>query len=549
MHGRIARILAEEGEPLGQVAAHLLKAPVQSDAWVVETLRAAAAEALRQGTPAAAAEQLRRALEDTGPGPVRDAVLTELGLAELQAGEASAMEHLEAALDAVHEPERRAELAIRLARAQTIAGRLHAAVHTLRRELDRGEGLDPDTTLRLDAELVNASRLDTELWPIAKERLALLSPDLRGEGRGERLLLAQLAHASVIRGRPAPLGAEMARRALAGGALLADEGCESPSLYVALWTLALCDEYEEAHDGLSAAVLAAQEAGSALGFQMATCFRSNVAFRLGRLAEAEADVRCALDAAQPADHPLAVAYLLDVLVERALLDEAEEVLRRTDRLGALPHSLLLQPLLYVRGRLRIAQGRLDAGVDDILECGRLGVAMRERTAAFRPWRSVAGLALAELGDADEGRRLVGGGGGARPPLRRAARARDLAPRARAAGRGRGAHGAAARGGRRARRGRRGARARAGADRRRRRDPPRRGSLRGAPCPARGAGAGHALRRRRDRRARPDGALRGRVARPHAGADAASTRSPRASAASRTWRRRAARTARSPRPSS
>ncbi|MGO9903495.1 MAG: transcriptional regulator, partial [Solirubrobacteraceae bacterium] len=103
-HACAARLLDGEQAPVDQVVAHLVATLPCGDQWVVKTLHSAAGRALSQGTPDAAISYLRRALDEP---PVRDAlpdIVAALGVAELRARDACAVEHLQRALELTHPP-------------------------------------------------------------------------------------------------------------------------------------------------------------------------------------------------------------------------------------------------------------------------------------------------------------------------------------------------------------------------------------------------------------------------------------------------------------
>jgi DNA-binding CsgD family transcriptional regulator len=413
-HARAARVLAADGAFPERVAVHLLATQPAGDPWVVAALREAARRSVNRGAPAAAARYLRRALEEGPPEQERGFVLADLGLAEVHAGqglakvgdgEPPAIDHLMEALGRIREPERRATLALELGTVLTVLNRVGDAVRLLSRELEASD-VASDTMLRLQAQLINVSQLDADTRKIALKWVTRVRPSLTGATPGERLLLGQLAHEGVIRGDPADANAALARRALADGALLHDEGPRSPTYCIAAWVLGLCDALDEAEEALSAAILNAQQTGSPFGFALASCFRCNVRYRQGQLAEAAADADTALDATEHRGHPLALAYLTDALVEQGQLSAAEKILSEARMLGEVPENMMFQPLLYSRGELRIAQGRLREGVEDMLEGGRRAIKAGRTTPAYRPWRSTAALVLARLDQVDEAHELL-----------------------------------------------------------------------------------------------------------------------------------------------
>jgi DNA-binding CsgD family transcriptional regulator len=402
LHARAARILKQDRASTEAVAIHLLATPPGQEPWVIELLREAADRATERGTPAAAVDYLRRALAEASHGHARSVLLAELGRAEVQAGEPTALDTLREALAGTPAPDARATIALDLGRALTISGRVRDAVELLADVLDNTQGLDDDTALRMEAELVNAGRLDARSRPLVLERLARagIGAQMLGTTPGERLLLAHHAYEAVSRGERADHAIDLARRALGEGALLEESG-PSPAYAVAAWSLALCDRLQEAEDAFTAGIIAAREQGSAVGFMIMASFRASVHVWRGTLADAEADARNVMDAMEHGWHPLGVAFLVDTLVERGQLDEAESALTNIGMLGAIPESMLFQQLLYARGELRLAQRRTQDGTDDLLEGGRRARTAGITTAAFRPWRSAAAIGLAALGRSEE----------------------------------------------------------------------------------------------------------------------------------------------------
>jgi hypothetical protein len=74
--------------------------------------------------------------------------------------------------------------------------------------------------------------------------------------------------------------------------------------------------------------------------------------------------------------------------------------------GPLPEIMHLNVVLATRARLRLAEGRLQEALDDVLECGRRLDAWGSRNPAMVHWRPTGAAALAALGDRDEARRLI-----------------------------------------------------------------------------------------------------------------------------------------------
>jgi DNA-binding CsgD family transcriptional regulator len=123
------------------------------------------------------------------------------------------------------------------------------------------------------------------------------------------------------------------------------------------------------------------------------------------LADAEAQARWAVERATGIFAVDALAHLIEILIERDALADAEDELSRV-RAPLDSHSIVAVTYLMARGRLRAAQGRRAEALQDFLACGerceRLGIAL-----AVYPWRSEAAIANASLGRPHEARRLAG----------------------------------------------------------------------------------------------------------------------------------------------
>ena len=199
-----------------------------------------------------------------------------------------------------------------------------------------------------------------------------------------------------------------ATTALGAGVLLRDEGCSRVRYYDARGASGL--RYRRARPPTRRRRDRGYRphrarGGSALGYGIASCFRSNVHYRTGMLIDAEADARAALGVAGLQDLgpnlPLATAFLTDALIDQGKLDEASEILARVESAIENADSIAANPLLFSRGRLRLCRAEMDAALADLLEVGRRGAAWGARTPAFLPWRSTAATALSRLGRAEE----------------------------------------------------------------------------------------------------------------------------------------------------
>jgi ATP/maltotriose-dependent transcriptional regulator MalT len=173
--------------------------------------------------------------------------------------------------------------------------------------------------------------------------------------------------------------------------------------------LCVSDRLEQAEQCLRAALEDARARGSLLGFALASCLRSANNYRRGALGNAEADARNALDAAGVHGWqlgPAALAGLLDALIERGELAEADDTLQHSEIPDELPDLAFFDFLLYTRGILRLARGDTRAGLSDLLLSGSRQRALGVANPALLPWRSGAALAHAALGERDAARMLA-----------------------------------------------------------------------------------------------------------------------------------------------
>ncbi len=172
-HQRAARLLDEEGAASDEVTVHLLAAAAAGDAWVVDRLRRAAADARGRGAPDVAIRCLERALAEPPAAHVRGGVLFELGSAQTFHAPAAAVEHLAEALARSTGWPQHGEIALALSR-RWRCGRFADAVGVLQAAL-AGRGEDRSATATsLQADLLNVARWDLDtrpvMWPIV-ERL------------------------------------------------------------------------------------------------------------------------------------------------------------------------------------------------------------------------------------------------------------------------------------------------------------------------------------------------------------------------------------------
>ena len=412
-HKRAADLLVSRGASPERVAAHLLKtAPGgDADAWTI--LHEAARDADARGAPDASIAYLTRALSEAPHGELRRATLVALGAAEAHAGLPPAVEHLtEALLLAATAAQRRA-VALELGRALMLSGRLGEAVEVFERALE--EPVEPDQeqhelALLLELELVGAARFDRATRPLVGQRLTRIGREVSGGTPAERLVLAHVAFEMVYSAEPIERIVETAERALADRKLLSEQGTALPVTGLPVWAMIFCERYESAQRAADAVLRAARAQGSVSGFSLASAIQATIAGRLGRLAETEEWARAALRPDTPRiEAPMALAALIDALVDTGQLGAAKEALRAAGLTGEVPDLPIFAVLLGARARMRLAEGNPEGALADAIAVGERAAAWGNRNKTLVQWRAAAALARMALGDVAGAREIASEG--------------------------------------------------------------------------------------------------------------------------------------------
>jgi hypothetical protein len=182
--------------------------------------------------------------------------------------------------------------------------------------------------------------------------------DLEGRTAGECELLPHVAVHRFLCGRSAADVAEPLERAVADAELVAAIGPDSAWLIFVLGQLFKTDRLEVARRTVEIALTEAQRRGSAPGFATASVWRAWIALREGSAADAEADARAAYEVLPAGmwQHVFCSSCLIEVLVERRELDEAQAVLESAGGADDGAADRGAEFLLYVRSILREGQG-------------------------------------------------------------------------------------------------------------------------------------------------------------------------------------------------
>jgi DNA-binding CsgD family transcriptional regulator len=407
-HARAARLLFDAGADPERIVAQLELAPVVGEVWAVTALRQAAAQVRGRGAPAAAAAYLRRALMEPLSDEERAELLYELGFAEAAVAGPDGLAPFKEALQLTADPRRRAVIALEIGR--TLAALFYSvdATEACQAGLDALGDDGGELASQLEVQLVAAAITDLSTAAVAADRLRRIRSRTAHVGSDHRGLLAVTGCLTTTAIKPARLGADLARRALADGHLLA----ENPELFMyANLALLWADDLTAAKAAASQAIEQARQRGSLIELAWALTHSSRAYYRAGALADAEQDAREALELLDlwgwERPQAYALAPLVDTLIERGELDVAHDTLERHGLLGQLPTRWPSNELLHSRGRLHLARGNVHEGLSDALECGRRLAAWGKTTnPGYIPWRSTAALAHQALGDHAEATALA-----------------------------------------------------------------------------------------------------------------------------------------------
>jgi ATP/maltotriose-dependent transcriptional regulator MalT len=178
--------------------------------------------------------------------------------------------------------------------------------------------------------------------------------------------------------------------------------------YLLVYVFYRADRNDLADQWLTEGLEEARKRGSLLGTSVALAIRSQLRWLRGELADAEADANTSMDAQIEAGWasvlPLAVAVLAECMLERGERDAAMRLFDESGLGGTLPERQMYRWAQASRGRARIAGGRVDEGLADLLDCEREQMGARASIALL--WRTDAALALAGRGDHAEAQRLA-----------------------------------------------------------------------------------------------------------------------------------------------
>lgn len=398
LHAAAARLLARSGGPSSAVGAHLLRTAPSGDAWVAETLAATARSSHAEGANELAAQLLERALEEPPSAELLPALLLDLGTVRSTLGDPRAIGDLQRADELARDDQGRAQVALALSRTLEMSGRPAEAAEHLAAVSRAIEASEPDWARELDAQVLFSASLNADLHDAMAERLLsarAITDD--GPSPAERRILSFAAHDVALGAGTAQEAVELAHRALGHGELLSHETADSLTYFCAASALLHAGALADGYRACSEAITEARSRGSHRGYAMASTFRAMANIAMGRTREAESDANNALsfrDQDFAVLQPVAAGYLIEALMERGDLDGAAEAAAVVADLGPLEDLIVVQPLLSARGRLALAQGRIEDARTQLARLQEIQARWRTRNVCSAPWRGELAQILA-----------------------------------------------------------------------------------------------------------------------------------------------------------
>ncbi|MDI3389582.1 AAA family ATPase [Streptomyces sp. B-S-A8] len=410
LHTTSAAALHNQAAPAEQITGHLLRAAPSDQPWAHRMLTEAADDALARGAYTEAGACLRRALEGTGPEP---GVLRRLGQVELADDPVAAAARFRQALHLMRADDQAwGQVLAELVQALVLAGDISEALRTAHRaaadleraetagetgparDAGRGAGAIRDLLVLLDSrEVPGGPRTSSPPRPVpapdpssrapwvrlTEYALAAVHAQQSGTRRKEAVHYARLGLGEPLD----PAGPRTALRLQL--ALVLSHAGEHAEALKACRTLG--DELPPRAHALST---------------LAGAVRAECAYHAGHLREAVDTAYEALERGGDQEWLGSLQarwWLGGTLFDLGNPKGAGRLLLDSGPADRTP-DMALPALLFHRGRLHCAQGRTEAGLADLEECGRRLDTLGWADSVRYPWRSAAALAHAELGRTD-----------------------------------------------------------------------------------------------------------------------------------------------------
>ncbi|MFC9910275.1 ATP-binding protein [Streptomyces sp. NPDC059862] len=415
MHGIAAQIVTDSGLGAAAASRHLLQVHPDDDAELVDQLREAAREHLAVGAPDAARRCLERALKEPPRPEVHARVLYELGCAGLLTAPATTIGHLRTALamPGLDGPAR-VDAVFRLSQALLHNDQLEQAVRTVEAEAARHEEGPARMRLRAVQYMWEGIYAGEAATPGRSQRLAELARTCTGRDNSERALLILRGFDAMTHGENAEEVVELCDRALVNGRLAPGLGWTDTQWGVELLMMlgssyAYADRLDRAENLFAEALRTYTTAGWSGGhLALANAFLGLAFRRQGRLQDAETVLRESLRLAERVGRGLplywsATCGLVDTLLARGHVEEAWTTAETYGFAPPYPSTIVLPDTRSVRGRLLLAVGRTEDGVNELEAAEKAAAARGGHNPVLAPWTVDLALALATEDPARAGR--------------------------------------------------------------------------------------------------------------------------------------------------
>ncbi|MDQ0994099.1 AAA family ATPase [Streptomyces sp. V3I7] len=396
MHGIAAQIVTELGRGAAAASRHLLYVHPEDDQELVDQLREAAQEHLSVGAPDAARRCLERALLEPPLPESHARVLYELGCATLLTAPATTIDHLQTALAMPGlDGAERVDAVFRLSQALLHNDQLEEAVRTVEAEAARHE--PGPARMRLQAVQFMWEGVHGETAaPGRSQRLADLAGTCTGRDNAERTLLILRGFDAMTHGENAEEVAELCDRALVNGRLAPGLGWTDTEWGLELLMMlgscyAYADRLDRAESLFSEALRAYTSAGWSGGhLSLANTYLGLAYRRQGRLRDAETNLRESLRLAERVGRGLplywsATCGLIDTLLARGRVDEAWAVADQYGFAPPYPSTIVLPDHRSVRGRLLLAVGRTEEGINELEAAEKTAASRGGHNPVLAPW--------------------------------------------------------------------------------------------------------------------------------------------------------------------
>ncbi|HZF88605.1 ATP-binding protein [Streptomyces sp.] len=406
MHGIAARIVTDLGLGAAAASRHLLQVHPDDDAELVDQLREAAREHLAVGAPDAARQCLERVLQEPPRPEVQACVHYELGCATLLTAPAKTIDHLRTALALPGlDGTERVDAVFRLSQALLHNDQLEQAVRTVEAEAARHEEGPARMRLRAVQYMWEGIYAGESATPGRSARLAELAAACTGRDNSERALLILRGFDAMTHGENAEEVVEACDRALVNGRLAPGLGWTDTEWGVELLMMlgssyACTDRLDRAENLFAEALRTYTSAGWSGGhLALAHAFLGLAFRRQGRLKDAEQMLRESLRIAERVGRGLplywsATCGLVDTLLARGHVEEAWSIAERYGFAPPYPSTIVLPDIRSVRGRLLLAVGRTEEGINELEAAEKAAAARGGHNPVLAPWTVDLARALA-----------------------------------------------------------------------------------------------------------------------------------------------------------